>query len=154
MARKKKKGLALDNDSFSLTSMIDIIFLLLIYFMYLPIQQEADMSVQLPVETEPTETTVLPSEQVVVIKPDGSVFLNGSLIEDAPVLKQKNPNHVAPDEFTSLATTLTRLKKANGDRITVVTIIPDGDSPHQASMFVLNACAKAGIKQVSFSDAI
>lgn len=156
MAQRKKKGLALDNDSFSLTSMIDIIFLLLIYFMYLPIQQEADMTVQLPVQTEPTETTTLPSEQVVLIKPDGSIFLNGSYIEDAPILKAQTENKTPPHEFTSLATTLTRLKKANdgGGRMTVVTIIPDGDAPHQASMFVLSACAKAGIKQVSFSDAI
>ena len=156
MARKKKKGLALDSDSFSLTSMIDIIFLLLIYFMYLPIQQEADMSVQLPVQTPPVESTSLPSEQVVVIKPDGSVFLNGSFIEKAPLLKQKNPDNAAPSPFNSLAKTLKRVNDANvgGGKMTIVTIIPDGDAPHQASMFVLGACAAAGIKQVSFSDAI
>ena len=96
MAQRKKKGLALDNDSFSLTSMIDIIFLLLIYFMYLPIQQEADMTVQLPIQTEPTETTTLPSEQVVLIKPDGSIFLNGSYIEDAPILKAQTENKTPP----------------------------------------------------------
>ncbi len=145
MARRKKKGLQLDNDSFSLTSMIDIIFLLLIYFMYLPIQQEADLMVMLPVETPPTSSMSLPSEQRVVIKPDGSIMLNGSPVAPAGEIK-----------LNSLAATLTRLKRSadNAGVQTVVTIIPDGDAPHQSSMSVLDACAKAGIKQVSFSDAI
>ena len=149
MARRKKKALTPDNDSFSLTSMIDIIFLLLIYFMYLPIQQEADLTVMLPVETPPVDSTSLPTEQIVRIMPNSSVYLNGSEVASSEeVLK----NH----ELTSLASTLKRLKRSSdaAGRATVVTIIPDGDSCHQASMSVLDACAKAGVKQVSFSDAL
>ncbi len=149
MARRKKKGLEIEDASFTLTSMMDVIFLLLIYFMYLPIQQEADLTVMLPVETPPTDSTSLPNEQVVRIMPNSSVYLNGSEIATPEeVLK----NH----ELKDLASTLRRLKRSSdaAGHATVVTIIPDGDSFHQASMSVLDACAKAGIKQVSFSDAI
>lgn len=131
-------------DKFDLTSMIDVVFLLLIYFMYLPIQQEADLMFSLPTFAEPQENVALPSEQMVEIAPDGSIFLNGTPMDQ--------PGEI---EFKELASTLRRLK-LSADRSgisTIVTIFPDDDSPHQASISVLDACAKAGIKQVSFSEA-
>ena len=66
-------------DKFDLTSMIDVVFLLLIYFMYLPIQQEADLLFSLPAITAPQENVALPSEQIVDIAPDGSIFLTARL---------------------------------------------------------------------------
>ncbi len=131
-------------DKFDLTSMIDVVFLLLIYFMYLPIQQEADLMFSLPTFAEPQENVALPSEQMVEIAPDGSIFLNETPMDQ--------PGEI---EFNELASTLRRLK-LSADRSgisTIVTIYPDADSPHQASISVLDACAKAGIKQVSFSEA-
>ena len=131
-------------DKFDLTSMIDVVYLLLIYFMYLPIQQEADLMFSLPTFAEPQENVALPSEQMVEIAPDGSIFLNGTPMDQ--------PGEI---EFNELASTLRRLK-LSADRSgisTIVTIYPDADSPHQASISVLDACAKAGIKQVSFSEA-
>ncbi len=131
-------------DKFDLTSMIDVVFLLLIYFMYLPIQQEADLMFSLPAYSAPGENVALPSEQMVEINPDGSIALNG-----APM------DHPGDIEFNELASTLRRLK-LSADRsgiATIVTIYPDADAPHQASISVLDACAKAGIKQVSFSEA-
>ncbi len=138
MARKKQ-GLVLSDDAFSLTSMIDVVFLLLIYFMFLPMKQEADMSISLPVPNPViVENLEFPNEQVVRLKPDGSMTLNYSPI--APEILTRN---------------LKRLKDAADaeKRQTIVTIIPDGDAPHQASITVLNSCALAGIKSVSFSDA-
>jgi len=124
--------------------MIDVVFLLLIYFMYLPIQQEADLMFSLPVSSPPQANVTLPSEQVVDIAPDGSIFLNGAPMD--------NPNAV---EFKELASTLARLR-ASADKSgisTIVTIYPDADSPHQSAISVLDACALAGIKQVSFAEA-
>lgn len=131
-------------DKFDMTSMIDVVFLLLIYFMYLPIQQEADLSFSLPASSTPSENVAMPSEQIVEINPDGSVALNGTPVD--------NPGDV---EFKELATTLARLKASadKGGVSTVVSILADSDSPHQASMSVLDACAKAGIKQVAFTEA-
>ncbi len=131
-------------DRFDMTSMIDVVFLLLIYFMYLPIQQEADLIFSIPAEGAPQENVAMPSEQVIEIAPDGSVFLNGTPVD-----------HPEAVELQELASTLSRLKKS-ADRSgisTIVSIYPDADSPHQASISVLDACAKAGIKQVSFAEA-
>ena len=150
MAKKKKQtSLSIDNEQFSLTPMIDVVFLLLIYFMYLPIKQEADMSVMLPTQSEPTAGIVLPSEQKVRIKPNGEVTLNDSLIASADDIKGARP-------LVQLARNLKRLNASatNAGINMIVTIIPDGDAPHQASMSVLDACAAANIRQVSFSDAI
>lgn len=141
----KQSPIPEENDSFSLTSMIDVVFLLLIYFMYLPIQQEADISLVLPVDSKSKEKVALPSEQIINIAPDGTVFLNDSLYGAA---EDKN--------LRNLTTALTRLK-LSADRSgvqTVVTVIPDGDAPHQAAMSVLNACTKANISAVSFSKAL
>ncbi len=131
-------------DYFDMTSMIDVVFLLLIYFMYLPIQQEADLMFTLPAFDTQTKGVTMPSEQIVEIMPDGSILLNGTPC-DAP----------GSIEFKELATTLARLKASadKGNISTIVTISADSDSPHQASMSVLDACAKAGIKQVSFAEA-
>jgi len=134
----------MSEDSFDLTSMIDVVFLLLIYFMYLPIQQEADLMFTLPAFSAPQENVALPSEQVVEIAPDGSVFLNGSPIDGAGDI-----------EFKELTSTLRRLRISaeRGGISTIVTIYPDADSPHQASISVLDACAAAGVRQVSFAEA-
>jgi len=145
MAGKKGKKLELSNDKFELTSMIDVVFLLLIYFMYLPMGQEADLKMQLPVDLPPTDVkTILPNEQSIDINPDGSIMLNGAPI-DAP----------GRTEFVELANTLRRLRES-ADRSqtpTVVTIFADADSPHQASISVLDACAIAKVTSVSFSKA-
>jgi len=131
-------------EAFEMTSMIDVVFLLLIYFMYLPIQQEADLMFTLPAYSAPQENVALPNELAVDINPDGSIELNGAPMD--------SPESLDLPELTS---TLFRLRQSadKGGVMTVVTIFPDSDSPHQASMSVLNACVKAGIKAVSFSEA-
>ena len=74
-------------DKFDLTSMIDVVFLLLIYFMYLPLQQEADLLFSLPAMTAPQENVALPSEQIVDIA--AAVVL--LLLWQTPVLQSLPP---------------------------------------------------------------
>lgn len=131
-------------DKVDITPMIDVVFLLLVYFMFLPLQQEADISIRLPSQsTPPPEEIELPNEHIIDIFPNGLVLLNG-----APTDSKDSRN------MPRLTTTLTRLRMSS-DRIdvnTVVRIQADPDSKHQRSMDVLNACAKAEIKQVSFAS--
>lgn len=129
-------------DKVDITPMIDVVFLLLIYFMFLPLQQEADIGIKLPSNTPPAENLELPSEHIVEIFPNGLVLLNG-----APM------DNVDSRAMTGLSSTLTRLKLSS-DRAgidTVVKIQADPDSPHQRSIDVLNAAAKADISKVSFA---
>ena len=131
------------DDKVDITPMIDVVFLLLVYFMFLPLQQEADIGIRLPSKTPPEVKDLdLPNEHIVDIFPNGMVLLNGAPMDS---IDSRN--------MLRLATTLTRLRMSS-DRIdmdTVVKIQADPDSPHQRSMDVLNACAKAEITKVSFA---
>ena len=129
-------------EKVDITPMIDIVFLLLVYFMFLPLQQEADVGIKLPSATPPAENLKLPSEHILEIFPNGLILLNG-----APMDSTNDRNMVR------LSTTLTRLCMSS-DRMgddTVVKIQADPDSPHQRAIDALNACAKATITKVSFS---
>lgn len=139
MARKNE--ILESEDKYEITAMIDVVFLLLVYFMVLPIQQEADLGLTLPAEAPPAQNLELPSEHLVEIRPNGQVYLNRQPMGSPEVR-----------ELAELATTLARLK-ASSDRAnikTVVTISADPDSPHQRSVDVLNACKVAGVVLVSF----
>lgn len=130
-------------DKVDITPMIDVVFLLLIYFMFLPLQQEADIGIKLPSNTPPAENLELPSEHIVEIYPNGLILLNGAPMDG--VDDRKMPR---------LSKTLTRLKLSS-DRAgidTVVKIQADPDSPHQRSIDVLNAASTADISKVSFAS--
>ena len=129
-------------DKVDITPMIDVVFLLLIYFMFLPLQQEADIGIKLPSQTPPSDNIELPSEHIVEIFPNGLILLNGAPMDSSD-----------DREMARLSTTLTRLRMSS-DRLgtdTVVKIQADPDSPHKRSINVLNACSKAEISKVSFA---
>ena len=129
-------------DKVEITPMIDVVFLLLIYFMLLPLQQEADIAIKLPSKTPPAENLELPSEHIIDVFPNGLVLLNGAPMDG-------NEDRI----MQRLTTILTRLR-ISSDRAKISTVIKiqaDPDSPHQRSIDVLNACAKAEVKKVSFA---
>ena len=110
--------------------------------MLLPLQQEADIAIKLPSETPPAESLDLPSEHIIDVYPNGMVLLNGAPMDG-------NDDRI----MSRLTTTLTRLRLSS-DRAKISTIVKiqaDPDSPHQRSIDVLNACAKAEVKKVSFA---
>lgn len=126
--------------------MIDVVFLLLIFFMVSTslIKEETDLGIQLPTDTEAKASEELPNRHTIDVLPDGSVLFNGSPI-------------ASPFEritLHGLIVTLTRVK-GTSDRMnkkTVIVIIADPLSPHYKSIEVLDACAAADIKYVSFGD--
>ncbi|MEN8662258.1 MAG: ExbD/TolR family protein [Lentimonas sp.] len=130
-------------DKVDITPMIDVVFLLLIYFMFLPLQQEADVGIKLPSDAPPAENLQLPSEHIVEVFPNGLILLNGAPMDS-----------VNDRDMGKLTNTLTRLRMSS-DRAgidTVVKIQADPDSPHQRSIDVLNSCAKSAITKVSFAS--
>ncbi|MDG1139304.1 MAG: biopolymer transporter ExbD [Opitutales bacterium] len=141
-----------DIDEVDLTPMIDVTFLLLIYFMVTTMlkQPEAELSIQLP--GKPQSSDVTPMELLNVrIGEEGQVYLNGSEIEDGYDLEM-------PDLVANLKTQknmrdqlISSGAKTKAEAELKVQIESSTLALHQASISVLNACSTAGVNKVTFS---
>ena len=125
--------------------MIDMVFLLLVFFMVTakPIKQESDISLGLPGTVAAEEAVDLPDEQRIRIEDDGSVVLNDSVIGPP-----------ADSALTGLIATLKRFKEsADANKAdALVTLDASDGTTQQRIVDVLNACARADITGVTFSD--
>jgi biopolymer transport protein ExbD len=141
MKREKKKPLKVD---FPISAMIDCTFLLLIYFMVACSlhKQEADISFSLPGIAEQSEPVAMPDEQILEIRPNGSVVLN-DLELDSPQSK----------ELPELTKTLERFREACSATKTeaMLTINADDEVPQQRVVDVLDACSAAKLENVTFA---
>ena len=131
-------------DGFSLDSMLDVIFLLLIYFMVTAafVKEETDISLSLPSRVQQDEPLDMPEEQIIDILADGSVLLNGQA-HDPPL------DHALP----RLTATLARFRQSAADALVPAFIVvqAEDEAQHQRVIDVLNACAVAQITLVSFN---
>ena len=135
-----------DGSRPDLTPMIDVVFLLLVFFMVTTslIKEETDLGIQLPSDSGARQSKELPNRHTIDIRPDGSVDFNG-----API--------AGPSETITLHGLIATLKRVKGssDRMgqkTVIVIIADPISPHRKTVEVLDACAAADIEFVSFGQ--
>jgi biopolymer transport protein ExbD len=132
------------DETFSLDAMLDVVFLLLIYFMVTAafVKEEADISMSLPSRVQQDEPLDMPEEQIIDILADGTVLLNGQPYDspDATTLPQ-------------LTMTLSRFRQAAADAKVPAFIVvqAEDDAQHQRVIDVLNACAVAKITLVSFN---
>ena len=141
-----------DEDEVDLTPMIDVTFLLLIYFMVTTMlkQPEAELSIQLP--GKPQSSDVTPMDMLKVrVGDQGEVYLNGSEIEDG--FDFEMPDLVANlkvqkgmrDQLISSGA------KTKAEAELKVKIESSGIAEHQSAVSVLNACSEAGVNKVTFS---
>ncbi|MFM8459233.1 MAG: ExbD/TolR family protein [Chthoniobacterales bacterium] len=125
--------------------MIDMVFLLLVFFMVTakPVKQESDISLGLPGTVSAEKTVELPDEQRIRIEDDGSIVLNDSVIGPP-----------ADSALTGLVATLKRFKEsADANKADALVTLDASDGTNQQRIVdVLNACAKADISGVTFSD--
>ncbi|MDQ8193004.1 biopolymer transporter ExbD [Coraliomargarita sp. SDUM461004] len=142
MAIPKKK--VEDKVGVPIAPMIDVVFLLLIYFMVASTleQQEADLSFQLPGSVVQDEPLDLPDEQIIEIRQDGQVIVN-----DYPYDTPDAPR------FQALAAMLTRFREASAANKVeaIVTISPAESVSHGQIVKVMDACSLAGIEAVNFA---
>ena len=125
--------------------MIDMVFLLLVFFMVTakPIKQESDISLGLPGTVAAEEAVDLPDEQRIRIEDDGSIVLNDSVLASAADTNLK--------ELVAILQRFEESSEANKSEALVTLDAADGTN-HQRIVDVLNACARASITGVTFSD--
>ncbi len=141
----KTQNPALEQDeAFSLDSMLDVVFLLLIYFMVTAafVREETDITLSLPSRVQQEDSLDMPEEQIIDILADGIVLLNGQ-----PYDRPEDPS------LPLLTATLTRFRQAAADAKVPAFIIvqAEEEATHQRVIDVLNACAIARITLVSFN---
>jgi len=123
--------------------LIDMVFLLLIYFMVSAslIKKEADLGITLPGKIAQAQAVTMPDEQIIEIQENGDVVLNSRVFgsPDSPDLPE-------------LEETMTKFRLAAEAAKTkaMVTIQADGEVEHRRVIDVMNACAGAGIEHVTF----
>jgi biopolymer transport protein ExbD len=121
--------------SLSLTPLIDVVFLLLIFFLVSTRfeQEERDMDVELPQASEAQPTTFQGQDIFVTVTPNGDYFVEGEQL-DAP----------------GVEAFLTSAYQSNPGRQRVM-IRADRESRTGHVVAVMNACNKANIRNYSIA---
>ena len=124
-----------DNDhelALNLTPMIDVVFLLLIFFMVATtfLDPEREIGIELPEAESGTTLEEAPEELIINVLRDGSLVLAGEEITRAQLL----------DSLRS---------SAQRDATTPVTIRGDRMVHHEAIVGVMDACGVAGLSNLS-----
>ena len=119
----------------NITPLIDIVFLLLIFFMVsTTFQKESQLRVQLPQAEQQTEQQ--PEEPLeIVISADGQYAIGGRTLGD-----------------NRLPTLLQALRQAAGDdRDQPLVVRADARTPHQAVVRAMDAAAQLGLTRLSIA---
>lgn len=135
MPLKVQEGI--DEPNLNLTPMIDIVFLLIIFFMVGTqfTQREREFDIKLPTATEAQPLTSLPDEIVVNVRQDGTIVVRG---EERTV-----------DELEGM---LAEARTNYADQ--AVVLRGAGEGLYQHVMDVLSACRRAKIRNISLANRI
>lgn len=129
---------------FQIAPMIDVVFVILVFFMALAAQIKVEQILQtkLPGISVASSSTEFVDEQILQIDDAGEVTLNDEAYDSA-----------ASHELPQLTGTLMRLKASSDAAKSklVVTLVSHPDSPYYRTIDVLNALAVAGITNVTFT---
>lgn len=138
---------AADNPELSVSALIDMVFLLLVYFMVSAslVKSEGDLGIKLPGIVQQSVVVDMPDEQIIEVRASGRVFLNG----------REFGSHDT-QELDDLMGMLIRYRTASraAKNEALITIWAEDEAKHQRLIDVLNACAGAGIENVTFTSSV
>ncbi len=144
-----------DVDEVDLTPMIDVTFLLLIYFMVTTMikQPEAELSLELPGQAKSSLQDVQPMKRITLEVDDGgSVTLDGTPSPDAPASTDREQRWLLAklqqikEQRDMLISSGARSKEEAEPKVDIKS---SGICSWQAPLTVLNACSGAGINKVA-----
>lgn len=140
----KLKTESMEEPEINIASLIDLVFLLLVYFMVAASLQksEADLSIRLPGMIAQKQSVEMPDEQIIEVKDSGHVILNDQQYD--------SPDSMDLPNLVSMLTRY-RLSCESAKIPAMITIMADDDTRHQRVIDVMNACANAQIKNVTFN---
>jgi len=119
----------------NLTPLIDVVFLLLIFFMVsTTFTRETKLEIDLP---ESSSEAVLGDERPLEILVDAS---GNYAVNNTPLLR---------NDSDSLKQALAEVAGQNRDQTVIIT--GDAEAPHQAMIFVLDAVGQMGFTKVSYA---
>lgn len=123
-----------DDTPFPMAAMIDIVFLLLIFFVSTSVfyRLEAEMNIMIPSSQEAEVSERTTGEIIINVRRDGVIVVN-----------QKE---LTLSGLTELLSRVSALYKGQA-----VIVRGDAETRHQDIMNILDACAKADIWNVSFA---
>lgn len=146
VSKKKGERLRIGNLELPIAPMIDVVFLLLFYFMVSATiqKQEADISFSLPGRIQQDKPIEMPDEQIVQILANGQALVN-----DYPYDSPEAPR------YRQLETMLNRFREASeSNQVQArITLAPDDETAHEMVVKVMDACSHAGIESVTFAFA-
>ena len=124
-----------DEPEVNLTPLIDVVFLLLIFFMVsTTFEHQSRIQIELP-EATASADEIEEESIVIIIDAQGRYF-----IEEQQVVN------------TELKTLKSAISKVLGDRVAVpVTIRADANTPHQAVITALDATSQLGLTKISLA---
>lgn len=124
-----------DEPDVNILPLIDVVFLLLIFFMVTTtFERESEISITLP-EASREEVKVEPDAIEIAIDKDGRVFINEQSLPDSQL-------GTIRDALTAYV--------ADADRIPVI-INADAEASHQSVIRVMDAARQAGLRQITFA---
>ena len=147
MARKRKYRHEGDKDpKLDISSLVDVSFLLLIYFLVTSTLRpdETDLSIVLPTQI-PTENPDKVDPVAIVIGPNGDITYDGVDIETSGTK--------GADRLPGLRNRLKEYKQLcdNGGSQPMVTVAADDDGKTQRFIDVVNALASVKIKNITMT---
>ena len=124
-----------DEPEVNLTPLIDVVFLLLIFFMVsTTFEHQSRIQIELP-EATASPVEVEEDSIEIIIDAQGRYFIGEEQVVN-----------------TELKTLKSAIRKAVGDRETVpVTIRADANTPHQAVITALDATSQLGLTHISLA---
>ena len=123
--------------------LIDVVFLLLIYFMVTAslIKKEADLGFMLPAKVDVPESLDIPIEVLIEVSEDGNILIEGMVFGE-------DENNL--DDLIGQLLSLKEAADTSGSEL-IVNILPEDKALHGRIIDVMDACAAADVKNMSFS---